>query len=115
VIALASGYSWFDWAADKWAFGTSTGLSSDVLHVHAGLLILMIAAVVWRRPPWSWRPWLTLAVIETANELYDLLQTSWPTSERSWIAGAEDWAQTMLWPTVILLVFPRLIRRYRPE
>lgn len=98
------------WEGLKWYLSHRTGISDDALHLHAGLLILMVAALLWRRAPWHWLPWATVLVLEIANEAVDLLAHT--AGEDSWGASAHDLVMTLVWPTVILLVFPRLIRRY---
>lgn len=103
---------WQNLSFDKWWLSETLGISDDGLHVHGGLLVLMLAALVLRRPPWSWRPWLSVIVLETLNETYDMLQSSYPTAEASWRASGHDYWMTLAWPTIILLVFPPLIRRY---
>lgn len=104
--------NWRNLLFDKWWLSERLGITDDGLHMHGGLLMLMLAAWLLRHPPWSWRPWLVVAVVETLNEIYDMLQH---TAESTLRASAHDWWMTMCWPTVILFVFPRLIRRYRPE
>ena len=103
---------WLSLSFDKWWLSKVLGISDDALHVHGGLLVLMFAALVLRRPPWTWRPWLVVVVFEFLNEFYDLFQGSHPTLEANLRASAHDFWLTLVWPTVILLIFPRLIRRY---
>ncbi|MEK9210801.1 hypothetical protein [Sphingomonas sp. 2378] len=102
---------WFDWTGDKSWIGRITGLPDSTLHVHAGMAILVLTALVMRRKPWDWRCWLTVLVIETVNEAYDLLQPFYPTDEGNLPASWSDMWETMLWPTVILLTFAWLRRR----
>jgi hypothetical protein len=101
-----------NWTDIKIAIGADTGLPDSVLHLNAGMLILVLAAVAMRRVPWSLGPWLTVLVAETLNETYDLLQTKYKTDEGNFAASWHDMWMTMLWPTVILLVFPWLLRRW---
>ena len=75
------------------------------------LLIVVVTAFILRRPPWNWRPWLAALAIELINETWDLLQPFYPTDEGNIPASLHDIWDTMLWPTVILLLFPLLARR----
>jgi hypothetical protein len=102
--------SW-DWIYYKSWLSLASGLSDDVLHISAGMALLVLFAFLLRRAPWHWLPWLGAAVLEVANETYDLTQTSYPTGEGNVPAALHDLWMTMLWPTVILLIFPRLVRR----
>lgn len=104
--------SYLNWTYLKVELSTATGLGDDVIHIHAGLALLLLVAWVLRRPPWDWRPWLVVLVAELINETYDMLQTAFPTGEARLGACIHDFWLTMLWPTVILLLFPRLVRRY---
>ena len=108
-------HQWQSFSYDKWWLSEALGITDDGLHMHAGLLLLMLAATLLRRPPWHWAPWLVVAAVETANEAHDMLQRTSATLEGSLRASSHDWWMTLAWPTVILLVFPRLIRRYRTE
>ena len=105
---------WRNLSFDKWWLSERLGIAGDGLHLHAGLLLLMVSGWALRRPPWSWRPWLIVAIVETLNEAYDMLQRSYPSVESSFRASSHDWWMTMAWPTIVLFAFPRLIRRYRP-
>jgi hypothetical protein len=82
----------------------STGLEKDALHIHAAIFIYLAAMAIFRRGRASGLPWLTVLLLELANEAYDV--------RHNWVDGA-DWAlsgsakdlwNTMLWPTVLLLI-----------
>jgi hypothetical protein len=102
--------AWWDWTFDKIQIASWTGFSDDTLHTHAGLLILVLASLVYRRAPWTWRPWLTVLALELLNEAWDLMQPFYPSDEGNIPASLHDLWVTMLWPTVILLLFPLLYR-----
>ena len=99
-----------DWTLDKWRFEQWSGLSDDVLHVHAGLLLVFLVAVCLRQKPWHWAPWLVVVIAETVNEIHDLTQTAHPSSENTLAASWHDFWLTLLWPTVMLLAIPRFLR-----
>lgn len=101
----------WDWIYVKTYLSLWLEAPDDVLHVHAGLLLVTAAALVLRRAPWDWRCWLAAAVPESANELYDVFQTAYSTDEGNWASAWHDWWVTMLWPTVILLGYRWLARR----
>ena len=76
-------------------------LSRDALHIHIGLGIYVAAMLVLRRGPASIVPWLV--------EFLDAFHRSPPDID---ITGAlRDIRNTMLWPTVVLLVARRLARQ----
>lgn len=100
----------FNWTVTKIDLSRITGLPDDTLHVIAGMLVLTIAAFALRRPPWDWRPWLITFVAETVNEIYDLTQVAFPTDEGNIRGSLHDFWLTLLWPTVILLIYPRFVR-----
>jgi hypothetical protein len=101
---------WQNWTMDKWRFEQWSGLSDDVLHTHVGLLLLVTAALVLRRAPWHWLPWGIVFVVECANETYDMYQNKILTTENSLKASSHDFWLTLLWPTLILLLFPWFAR-----
>jgi hypothetical protein len=99
----------FNWSIAKTDLSKITGLSDDALHVLSGMLVLTFAAYLLRRPPWTWRPWLVVAIAEAINEAYDLTQTLYPTDEGNFRASFHDFWLTLAWPTLILLLWPRFI------
>lgn len=81
-----------------------TGLERDALHIHAALLIYILAMALFRQSRRSRFPWLVVFAIELANEAYDL-NRNWPEGPQWAIdSSARDLWNTMLWPTVLLLV-----------
>lgn len=92
------------WAQVKLTLGDLFGLSPDVLHLHAGMLVLCIAALVLRRSPLTWRPWLVLLVLECLNELADLMLEGMGSAEATVGAGLHDLVNTMFAPTILLAV-----------
>ena len=79
--------------------GDGTGLPDTVLHLHAGLLVLMLARIVTGRSLGSMIPWLFVLAAETFNEVMDRLHFgNW-----RWHDTIGDMATTLFWPTVICL------------
>lgn len=102
------------WAQVKLRLGDEFGLSPDLLHLHAGMLVLCFAALVLRRSPLDWRPWLVLFVLECGNELSDLMLEGMGSPEATVSAGLHDLVNTMFAPTLLLLV-GLWQRRVRPD
>ena len=76
-----------------------TGLPDTVLHIHAGLAVLMLARVVTRRSLGTLIPLSVVALAELGNEVMDrITYGSW-----RWPDTLSDIAHTMFWPTVICL------------
>lgn len=98
-----------NWSFLKSDIDTITGLPDDALHVLAGMLVLLAAAYVLRRPPWTWQAWIVVLIAETINETYDLLQTVVLSDEGNLRASLHDFWLTLLWPTIILLTYPRFV------
>lgn len=111
IAPQAAGFDWIYWKS--W-LSLYLKMSDDQLHIHAGLILLIAAAFVLRRPPWHWLPWLAVAAVEGANELYDVFQTAYVTDEGNWASAWHDFWLTMLWPTGIALTFPWLSQRGSP-
>jgi len=109
-----------DWYAFKEWLEAVTWLDMDALHIHAGILLQLLAALLLRRSLQSPWPWLIVLAATLANEAYDLRYETWPDPERArqFAEGAKDLVNTMLIPSLLLLVArfaPRLLTgRGRP-
>ena len=92
--------------------GDGTGLPDAILHIHAGLAVLMIARLILGRSLGSFVPFGCVVLAETANEILDRLAFgAW-----RWPDTLADVGNTLFWPFVISLavrVRP-LIARDRP-
>ena len=97
----------------------STGLNMDALHVHAGVLAQLGFALLLRRSVASAWPWLLLLAVQVANEWWDLTYEIWPTRDEQWAESIRDTWNTMLLPSILMLMArfaPGLFtgRRHRP-
>lgn len=82
-----------------------TGASQELLHVHAGLIIFVLASLVLRRKFRSPIPLALVAVFAVLNELADWIDgPSVDVFEPYW-----DIANTVFWPCILFL----LTRRWR--
>ena len=87
------------WAAIVQWIGDGTGASDTILHIHAGLAVLLAARVVTRRSLGTWMPLTVVAAAELTNEVLDRLHyDSW-----RWTDTIPDVANTLFWPAVICL------------
>ncbi len=93
LFELASRYSAF-----KRSLSALTGAQEDLLHVHAGLLIFVLASLVLRRKMRSPLPLSVVAFFAVANEVLDRPMEPWV-----------DIANTIFWPAVLFV----LARRWR--
>jgi hypothetical protein len=98
------------WGQEKTWLSQVLGLSPDALHVHVSILVMLAAAVVWRRRMDRLLPWVTVFVLEIVNELLDL--SAPPNGESNVQASLHDIYNTMFLPTVILVCL-RFTRRWR--
>ena len=100
-----------DWYGVKEWLEYWSGLDMDSLHVHAGVLGQLGAALVLRRPIRSVVPWLLVLAAALANEAYDFQYEIWPDRSAQLDGGIRDIWNTMLLPTVLLLLarfYPRV-------
>ena len=82
------------------------GVSKDALHVHLGLAIFLSVALLLRR--WHHGPvmaWLIVAVLQSLNEIMDAGDWINWTGTTNWAETARDTGATLLWPTVLLLLW----------
>jgi len=88
----------------KLAIISTTGLSKDALHIHAGLAIFFIAAVVLRKLLRSIVPWLLVLALAIVGELVDMRDDSLSFGYWRWDASVHDILNTLFWPSVLLLL-----------
>jgi hypothetical protein len=79
--------------------GDGTGMADSLLHVHAGLAVLMLARLVTRRSLSNPVPLLIVVAAEAANEILDRLHYgSW-----RWADTSGDIVNTLFWPTALFI------------
>jgi hypothetical protein len=88
----------------KTLLSEAVGLSKDALHLHLGLLVFLLAMVVFRRSAASLVPWLCVLALELGNELMDALHFHNGVYDFTIAGGLKDIVNTMLWPTILLLL-----------
>jgi len=79
-----------------------TGLTRDALHVHIGLG-LMLAAAALLKGRHVLRAWLFVLTAELLNEATELSGAFPDPSEGDWSGSLHDIANTMFWPTLVLV------------
>jgi hypothetical protein len=101
-----------DWGWFKRELGEQLRISDDALHVHAGMAIWLLAALLLRRPLSDWRPLAIVAAIEAINEIYDMRSLAGgPGREGSPFDSAHDFILTLLWPVTLALCV-KLFQRF---
>jgi hypothetical protein len=97
-----------DWMHFKDVIEAWTGLERDALHIYAAVIGQVAAAALLRRTLASPFPWLLVLLAALGNEWLDMYRDS---IVEAWEApaGLHDIWNSMLLPTVILLV-----ARYAP-
>ena len=79
-----------------------SGLSKDALHVHLALVTFLAVGVAAKRPLSSFVPWISVLVLQATNEVLDYLLPWRPTD---WaMQSLHDMANTMFWPTALLIL-----------
>ncbi|HEY0148194.1 MAG TPA: hypothetical protein VGB70_04255 [Allosphingosinicella sp.] len=93
-----------EWYEIKRWVAAASGLDMDSLHVHVGVLAqIAVAALLRRRISSAW-PWLAVAAAAFGNEVYDFQLEKWPTRQEQFLESVTDLWNTMLLPTVLLLL-----------
>lgn len=87
----------------KRQIGEYFGASEALIHVHAGMIIFVAAALLLRRRMASPWPMLVVAVLAISNEVID---TFGPTPA-SWTETLVDALNTSLWPLILFLLARR--------
>lgn len=79
--------------------GDGTGLPDTILHIHAGLAVLLVARLVTGRSLGTLVPLSFVIAAEGVNEILDRIHFgSW-----RWADTLSDIGNTLFWPTVICL------------
>jgi hypothetical protein len=87
------------YATFKEAIANDTGLANTILHIHAGMLILMTARFVTRRSLGTFIPFAAVLALELANEIIDRINHgSW-----RWDDTTSDILNTLFWPFLLSL------------
>ena len=79
--------------------GDGTGASDSLLHVHAGMAVLLLARVISRRSLATPIPFAVVCVAEFGNELMDRVHNgTW-----LWADTSLDIVNTLFWPFVLMV------------
>ena len=92
----------------------ATGLGKDALHIYAGLILFIGVRMIWRRRGGWMLGWLAALTAALLVEYLDIRTELMEINERP---DAEHWKDvwnTMFWPTVLLLLGPRLQPQPKP-
>lgn len=82
----------------RW-IGDGTGAPDALLHVHAGMVVLILARLITRRSLATPIPFAVVCVAELANEVMDRLTNgSW-----RWPDTSLDIINTLFWPFVLMV------------
>lgn len=87
----------------KSKLGAALGMSDDLLHVHLGLAIFVVTALLLRRRMRSIWPLAIVAALALANEVVDYAISDPWSATRS----ALDVVNTIFWPLVLFLLARR--------
>lgn len=94
------------YARFKRGLGEQYGLTEDILHLHAGLLLFFASALVFRRRMRSFLPIAIVYFFAFANEGVDLLS---PDSANNPLEPMFDIINTVFWPTLLFLLARRRV------
>ena len=84
--------------ATRW-LGEETGASDSLLHVHAGMAILLLSRVLTGRSLATPIPFLTVCAFAAGNEILDRINHGlW-----RWPDTLGDLVNTIFWPLILML------------
>lgn len=92
-----------EYAHAKQAVEGWTGAGQELLHVHAGLLIFVLTALLFRKKMRSAIPLAFVAFFASLNEIVDWMGGK-PTNTAEPLA---DFANTMFWPCILFAIARR--------
>lgn len=82
----------------------ATDLAKDALHVHIGLLVFFVAALMLCWPLGSGKPWAASLTTALAGEIWDITDMTQAGAVLDLAASWHDIWNTMLWPTIITVL-----------
>lgn len=102
------------WRQAKLFFEHAINVSTESLHVLAGVLILLLAAGLLGKPVSSRWPWLAVLAFACLNEFVDLSIAQWPNPGMQFGESVKDMFVTMFLPSVLLFTARKTPGLYRP-
>lgn len=78
--------------------GDGTGLPDSILHIHAGLAVLLLVRIGSGRSLGTFIPFAFVVLAETANEVLDYMNYGWRPADTYL-----DIVNTLFWPFVLSL------------
>ncbi|MBV9527161.1 hypothetical protein [Sphingomonas sp.] len=100
----------FSWYELKMFVEHAAIITSDALHVLAGIAVWIVAGLAQRRPLTGWLPWLWVLAAILLNETIDLWVEQWPIAAMQYGESAKDVMLTMIVPTLLMAA-----ARWRPN
>lgn len=82
-----------------------TGLAKDALHVHVGLLIFFAVRMLWRGRGGTLAAWLVVLAVTLGGEWVDRMGETARQVEVPIAAHIKDVWNTMLWPSLLALLW----------
>jgi len=82
----------------------NVGLAKDALHVYVALTLLLGAALIFGWKLSSWKPWCLVLAAALVGEVWDLRDSFANRAPIDLWANWHDIWNTMLWPSVIVLL-----------
>lgn len=91
------------WEERKLFLEHSINFNSDALHTIGGVIVLLAAAAILRKPVSAALPWLIVLAATLGNELVDLSVQQWPHPGMQYGESVKDFLLSMCLPTLILV------------
>lgn len=91
------------WFRTKMFIEHASSITSDAMHVIAGVLIQLLLALITRSSISRWVPWFIVLALCLMNEFVDLWVEQWPNLAMQYGESAKDVLLTMTLPTVLML------------
>ena len=80
-------------------------LSKDAIHIHIGLVVFFMAAVLWKKGRIEFICLLPVIIIAALMELLDLHDDFIALGYMRWSASLHDIINTLFWPIIIVVLY----------
>ena len=88
----------------KWWIVHHLSLAKDALHIYVALALFFGAALAFRWPLTSWKPWAVVLAAALLGEVWDLRDSNAYHTPVDLAGNWKDIWNTMFWPTAILIL-----------
>jgi cell shape-determining protein MreD len=82
-----------------------TNTSKNELHIHFGIAIMLLYAIIFHKKLSSYGPWLAVLIIAFIVEGFDFRDDLVYNGFWRWKTSIRDFCNTIFWPSILFILF----------